>query len=555
MLSRACCIAVMVLIALSLPATAQDMTHLWSYSYGDTTEQVPRGLAMDSSGYIVITGYMRGSADFGGGPVTSAGLQDAFLVKFGPAGAHLWSTTFGDAGDHQQGLSVTTDSSGNVIFAGWFEGTIDLGDGVHTTTGYRDVFLAKFDASGALMWSRAYGSAGRDEAWSVTTDTDDNVIMTGIFAGSTSFGGPSLVASGPSDVFLAKYDPYGAHIWSYGFGGTGSDGSHGVATDDEDNIIICGDFEGTIDFGGFPIGSADADDAFVAKFKYNGTHLWSQGFGSTNGQYLLCVDTDNLGGIAVGGQFDDEIHFGGDMLTSAGGADICLAKFTKDGDHEWSRSFGSTGGLERASALAIDNLGNIALTGMVGGVVDFGGGPLPSGGVAPDVFLAGFNTAGMHVDSQTFGDGGSQTGYGVDTGPGGSVGLTGYMWNTADFGGGTLTSAGSSDVFLAKFKKMYVGVEDGPLESAMFVRAHPNPFGESVSIAYSLPVGGRVTMRVYDVAGRLVDTLVDESKDAGDYEVRWDAGGRHLASVASGIYFVHLECGGVARAEKVVALR
>lgn len=554
MLSRACCIAVMVLVALSMPAAAQDMTHLWSDSYGDTAEQIARGLASDSSGNIIITGYMRGSADFGGGPVTSAGSQDMFLAKFAGDGSHLWSDTFGDANDDQWGLTVTTDNLDNVIVAGWFEGTINFGGGYHASLGGRDVFLAKFTAGGLLIWSQTFGSTGRDECWSVTTDTGDNIIMTGLFSGTATFGGPPLPFAGFSDVFLAKYAPDGTGIWSDGFGGIGFDAGQGVATDGEDNIIFCGNFDSTIDFGGDVLTSVDWADAFLVKVKYNGTHLWSQSFGSTNDQILRCVDTDNLGDIAVGGTFEDDIDLGGGSFTSVGGYDICLAKFTRDGAHAWSQTFGSTGAPDVANALAVDDLGNIAVAGVVGGAIDFGGGLLAFGG-SIDVFLAWFNTGGDHIDSQIFGDFHSQNGYGVDTGPAGAVALTGYMWSSADFGGGTLTSSGYSDVFLAKFKRMFVGVEDGPVEPAMSVRTHPNPFDESVSIAYSLPVGGRVTMRIYDVAGRLVDTLVDGSKDAGDYEVRWDAGGRHLASAASGIYFIRLECGGVARVEKIVALR
>jgi hypothetical protein len=71
---------------------------------------------------------------------------------------HIWSRSFGDS-DDDIGRAVAVDGSGNVILTGWFEGAVDFGGGLLTSVGDRDIFLAKYDMDGNHIWSRAYGGA------------------------------------------------------------------------------------------------------------------------------------------------------------------------------------------------------------------------------------------------------------------------------------------------------------------------------------------------------------------------------------------------------------
>ena len=89
--------------------------------------------------------------------------------------------------------------------------------------------------------------------------------MSGGFAGTIDPGGGPLTSVGADDVFVAKFDPAGKHMWSRRFGVVKNQGSHGIAVSGPENVVIAGNFAGTLDFGGTPLVSASGDGIFVAK--------------------------------------------------------------------------------------------------------------------------------------------------------------------------------------------------------------------------------------------------------------------------------------------------
>ncbi|MCW8822561.1 MAG: T9SS type A sorting domain-containing protein, partial [Ignavibacteriaceae bacterium] len=69
---------------------------------------------------------------------------------------------------------------------------------------------------------------------------------------------------------------------------------------------------------------------------------------------------------------------------------------------------------------------------------------------------------------------------------------------------------------------------------------YPNPFNPSTKIGYSIPQTSQIQIKVYDILGKEIETLVNEEKPAGNYEVTWDA-----ANLPSGVYFYQLRVGGL----------
>ena len=110
-------------------------------------------------GDVIITGAFSGSANFGGGSLTSAGSTDIFVAAFTGAGAHAWSKRFGDARE-QRALGIDIDSDGAAYVTGDIQGTADFGGGVLTSAGGRDHFVTKLDATGAHVFSKRLGGAG-----------------------------------------------------------------------------------------------------------------------------------------------------------------------------------------------------------------------------------------------------------------------------------------------------------------------------------------------------------------------------------------------------------
>jgi hypothetical protein len=218
---------------------------------------------------VLVTGDFGGTVDFGGGPLTSAGAGDIFVAMFsGVNGAHLWSQRFGGiTGDAGRGIAA--DGTGNVLVTGYFLGTVDFGGGALTSAGIDDIFVAKFSGvDGAHLWSQRFGGTSTDVGTGLAADGSGNVLVTGFFSGTVDFGGGPLTTAGGNDIFVAKLSGVdGAHLWSQRFGSTGADVGLGLAADGSGNVLVTGFFQGTVDFGGDVLTSAGGDDIFVLKLR------------------------------------------------------------------------------------------------------------------------------------------------------------------------------------------------------------------------------------------------------------------------------------------------
>jgi len=218
--------------------------------FGTTGNDVGRGIVLDSSANIYITGSTDGNLD---GNISS-GLLDIFLTKFDSTGNKLFTRQFGTTG-RDTGYGVVVDSSGNVYVTGSTEGILGA-----SAFGLSDIFLAKFDSSGNLLFIKQLGTTGFDIGYGVTVDSSGNVYVTGStegILGSSAFG--------LSDIFLAKFNSSGNNIFIQQLGTTGIDIGYGVALDSSANAFITGSTEGILGASAFGL-----SDIFLAKFNSSG---------------------------------------------------------------------------------------------------------------------------------------------------------------------------------------------------------------------------------------------------------------------------------------------
>jgi hypothetical protein len=440
-------------------ATAEDedcdglatcSNHVWSLRFGDADTQFVSAISVDAGDNIVLTGQLSGAADFGGGAITSAGSIDLFVAKLDATGKHMWSKRFGDAAGSQTGMSVATDKQGNIIVAGYFDGTIDFGGGPLTSAGTIDIFVAKLDAAGNHVWSKRFGDAGPQAGTMVATTPEGDVVLMSALGGSVDFGGGPVTSAGGFDIGLAKLDATGKHVWSKRFGDPGEQSGNAIAVDAAGNVLMTGMFLGTINFGGGAFTDQNGGDVFVLKLNAAGDHVLSKQFGGAGTQFGYDIAPAENDGIVLVGTFFDDFDLGGGPLVNAGDEDIFVAKLDAAGNHVWSRGFGDEE-QQTARGLSVDGGGNIVITGslLTKAGVDFGVGPVMSGG-GSDAFVAKFDGKGTTLWSLRFGDAPNQDGYdtGIDTM--GNVVLAGVFRGSVDFGGGPLTTAGDYDLFLAK---------------------------------------------------------------------------------------------------------
>jgi len=296
--------------------------------------------------------------------------------------------------------------------------------------------------------SITFGGTDVDQPKDVAVDGSGNVYSTGRFRGTVNFGAGNVTSAGDYDVFVTKLNSAGAHQWTTTFGSTGTDISYGVAVDGSGNVHIAGIFTGTVDFGAGNVTSAGVGDVFVTKLNAAGAHQWTTTFGGTSQDISYGVAVDGSGNVHITGIFNGTVNFGAGNVTSAGGNDGFVTKLNSSGAHQWTTTFGSTD-TDNGWGVAVDGSGNVHIAGRFFGTVNFGAGNVTSAG-SYDVFVTKLDSSGAHQWTTTFGGTGNDRAYVVAVDGSGNVHVTGYFSGTVDFGAGDVTSAGSDDVFVTK---------------------------------------------------------------------------------------------------------
>jgi hypothetical protein len=403
---------------LTLTCKAQNTTLDWAKQItgGSAT---PNSMVTDASGNIYITGVFLGTADFDPGPgvneFTSIAGYDAFILKLDPNGNFLWANhTSGSA--NVEGKGIALDPSGNIYTIGEFYTNADFGTGPGavnlTSQGDFDIYIQKLDNNGVIQWIKQIGGSQGQFSTSIAVDVSGNVHFTGGFYGSPDFdpgaGTQILSSSGGEDIYIAKLNTNGDHVWSKKIGGSGWDQGTAITTDANGNVYTTGYFTETIDFDpGAAVSNLTNDqsnNAFVSKLDVNGDFVWAKGLGGTS----ISTDYGKGKGIAIDlnenvfviGEFEGTIDFdpnaGVQNYSSAGSRDIFVEKFSSNGDLDWVNVIGNSDE-QNASSIVLDNAGAIYIAGYFEGVIDVDPSPsnysLTSAG-SRDFFVENFDANG-----------------------------------------------------------------------------------------------------------------------------------------------------------------
>ena len=220
-----------------------------------------------------------------------------------------------------------------------------------------------FIAGGSISAQWAFNQAGaqNDETRAVTGDDAGNTYSTGYFGSSASINGIAVSGTQLSDVFVSKISPTGDAIWSTSAFGTGSNRGLDIAVDNQSNVYICGFFSGTLDFGGgISLTSSGGQDMFVAKYTSGGFVSWARSGGSsTNADRANALAVDNQGNVFVTGEFSGTAEYGSFSLTSLNNTtDVFIIKYTTNGDEEWIKK-GSGEEVDRGLAIVCDSQGSV----------------------------------------------------------------------------------------------------------------------------------------------------------------------------------------------------
>ena len=349
------------------PATADAATIGWTTQFGTSSPDDAYGVAVNSAGSLFVIGQTSGVLP----GQTNAGMIDAFLRRYDPSGAEVWTRQFGSS-ERDIPKGVTLDDAGNVYVVGQTFGTFPD----QTSAGGWDAFLRKYTPTGDEVWTRQFGGGGGESAASVRIDRSGNAYV----AGGTRAALPGQTNIGDFDSFIVKFDAMGADVWARQFGTTVEDYALTVSLDGAGNPVVAGETSGQL----AGASSAGGLDGFVRQYTSAGDVAWTRQFGSASDDYAVGSAISPSGDVLVVGTTTGSLP----GHKSDGDADAYIMSFSARGSALWSRQFG-TAGVDDAEAIIFDPTGAMFVAGRTGGPLR---GSSSRGG--SDAFLAATGPSG-----------------------------------------------------------------------------------------------------------------------------------------------------------------
>jgi hypothetical protein len=301
-------------------------TFLWSKTIGtaDGIHQ-PFAVATNAANEIMVAGFFEGRF-FDPDSHFSDSDGDIFLAKFDQNGNRVWSTPFTSQGDtHVKGVEV--DALGQIVMFGQFAQSIDFGNGPLNSAGFGDLFLVKFASQGVPIWSQRYGSTGIDEAACLAlSDGGRAAIGVNLFA-PIDFGGGVLTPANTPQPAVAVFTPAGDHLWSRTMPTTLHGLAYGMAFAENSDLLFSCYGQGTFQLGGAPVaGTGSGYNTYVARYFQNtGSHRWSTAFAGDGNLVSFVEESEN--GLVLAGNTEGSVDFGGGALLFQGEIDVFAARY------------------------------------------------------------------------------------------------------------------------------------------------------------------------------------------------------------------------------------
>jgi hypothetical protein len=416
----------------------------WARSSTAFTGNSATDVAADPQGNVYITGYFFSTAQFGDSMITSNGSSDIFLAKYDPQGSLIWVRQAGGSGE-DQALGIALDPSGNILLTGFFRGNAFF-DGIKiTSVMFEDIFTVKYSPSGNALWAQSAGGSLYDHGQGITADAVGNVYVTGYYQGTATFSDTILTNTGAVDIFISKYSPSGGFLWARKAGGSSDDRGFDLTVVQND-LFVTGYFTGWATFGNGAITLiGSAKDMFMARYSTSGSFIQAVKAGGNDNEEGKRITSDDAGNLYIAGYFKYNATFGSVSMVSSGGKDIFLARYAGSGLCQWVRQAGGTSDDEGLSLTMLPS-SEIAISGYFAGLSTFGNDTLLSSG-STNLFVAIFDSSGILEKVVDAGGTATETASGIATG-GGAVFSAGQFLGNPVFGNDTLS--GSFQTFVAR---------------------------------------------------------------------------------------------------------
>jgi hypothetical protein len=415
------------------PTGAPSSSGSWIQQLGTNgSETYAYGLASDSTNAVYVTGATSGALHGN----TQAGDFDLFAAKYDVTGKLLWTKQLGTSASTTEGTAAALDHAGHLYVTGYTTGALKTDREASTSLDTEDVVVAQYDATtGALLWVKQIGANAVSVSQGIAVDSNNQIYIAGYTTGAL----PNNIQSGNQDLFLAKLDSKGNLLWVRQIGTPDQYAyAYRIAVDSSNHVY----FTGYTTAGLGNILQEAHDAAFVAKYDSDGNQNWLHELDSTTANtsifsYGIVVDGSN--NVYLAGSTNSPLAGN----TQGGIEDLFLAKYDSSGSFAWVKQLGSSDGHCSAHDVAIDGMGHLYVV----GTTTTGLSSSTQNGTQ-DFFVAKYDLSGTLLNVRQMGSkAGLSSAFGVAVDNANDVYVGGFT--AQPLAGNTQT--GAVDFFTAKF--------------------------------------------------------------------------------------------------------
>ena len=336
---------------------------IWINSISDISPSIYGSVfTLDKDNNVITAGLFRTSLNIGNITLTTSNSgYEGYVAKYSSTGTFLWAAKMNFGTDVSTNLTIASDNSGNVLVSG-----------VINPSNY----LIKFDASGNRLWANIFPMESYYVSL-ISTDANSNIYLTSEIhlssgSGSTTIGSVVLTQSNnDGSTALIKFSPDGNALWAKTYGGvTGASTSDGwpcdIKTDASGNSYLWGWCNNNAIFGSTtlinPFTPNQDYSYYLAKINTSGDVVWAKAVYETKYafNYGDLLDLDRNGNVYVGGHFNDKIKIEGTEYTPEGTNDFFTAKFSNGGLFQWLKTIPANGNIISALSINDENILSVA---------------------------------------------------------------------------------------------------------------------------------------------------------------------------------------------------
>ncbi len=411
----------------------------WVDRAGGPEANIGSGIATDKTGNIYVTGYFSSTAKFDSThSLTSNGLTDGFIAKYNNNGCLAWVMQIGGSGA-DQGNAIAVDTSGFIFVTGNYSGSVLFGNSTTLVSeGNTGAFIAKYDTSGNLQWAASQGGSGIENGNGIAVDNGGNVFVIGLNNPSGSAynisvakytrsgykswyqtvkginAGQAIALDDSSNVYLTG--TYNGNLWVAKYDSSfnalnknkptwektdinpsSTDVGNGIAVDKGGNVYVVGEFTGTgIKFDNRTVSSVGGnnEDVVIWKLSRGGVTSWVETAGGPYNDQGNAIAVNSVGDVYITGYFTGNVIFDTMHVSGPNYPQIFIAKYDPAGNAKWIVKAGEENSSNNmGNGIFIDDSSNICITGEFSSHAIFGTDTIytPSQQTPTDIFVAKYS--------------------------------------------------------------------------------------------------------------------------------------------------------------------